>query len=248
MIERIAITGASSGIGSAVLARLVECGVATVSFDLQPPADIPKGSPFVEMDVSDNVAVEQAVLTVEQEVGPLTGLVHAAGILGKVHGPDRLDVSDWKREIDVDLTGTYNVNRAIGSRLAMRGKGSIVNVASVAGMTSAPAHAYAAAKAGVISLTRSLARAWGRSGVRVNAVSPGFTITPALQAGMAAGVLDPIHMAEASALGRMLEPAEVAAAIVWLLGPESSGVTGVNLPVDAGFLAGATWGAYKPGT
>jgi NAD(P)-dependent dehydrogenase (short-subunit alcohol dehydrogenase family) len=111
-------------------------------------------------------------------------------------------------------------------------------------MTSAPAHAYAAAKAGVIQLTSTLAAEWGRRGVRVNAVSPGFTRTPALEAGLAAGALDRGALTRPAALGRLVEAAEVAEAIVWLIGPRSSGVTGVNLPVDAGFLAGATWGAY----
>jgi NAD(P)-dependent dehydrogenase (short-subunit alcohol dehydrogenase family) len=111
-------------------------------------------------------------------------------------------------------------------------------------MTASPAHAYSAAKAGVISLTRTLARAWGRQGVRVNAVSPGFTQTPALAKGLKVGVLDGSRIAEATALGRLLEPSEVADAIVWLLGAGSRGVTGINLPVDGGFLAGATWSAY----
>jgi NAD(P)-dependent dehydrogenase (short-subunit alcohol dehydrogenase family) len=111
-------------------------------------------------------------------------------------------------------------------------------------MTSGPIHAYTAAKAGVIQLTQTLAAEWGRAGVRVNAVSPGFTRTATLEAGIASGALDGERLARNTALNRLVEPIEVANAIAWLLSPSSSGVTGINLPVDAGFIAGATWDAY----
>ncbi len=110
-------------------------------------------------------------------------------------------------------------------------------------MTSAPVHAYAAAKAGVIQLTQTLAAAWGRRGIRVNAVSPGFTRTAALEAGIASRALNHDCLTRNTALGRLVEPAEVAQAISWLLGPGSGAVTGINLPVDAGFVAAATWDA-----
>jgi NAD(P)-dependent dehydrogenase (short-subunit alcohol dehydrogenase family) len=111
-------------------------------------------------------------------------------------------------------------------------------------MTSGPIHAYTAAKAGVIQITQTLAAEWGRAGVRVNAVSPGFTRTAALEAGIASGALDQNRLARNTAMNRLVEPAEVAQAIAWLLSPASSGVTGINLPVDAGFIAGSTWDAY----
>ena len=128
--------------------------------------------------------------------------------------------------------------------MAQRRFGAIVNVASVAGMTSGPIHAYTAAKAGVIQLTQSMAAEWGRSGVRINAVSPGFTRTAQLEAGIASGALDRDLLARPTAMNRLVEPTEVAQAIAWLLSPASSGVTGINLPVDAGFIAGSTWAAY----
>ena len=111
-------------------------------------------------------------------------------------------------------------------------------------MTSGPIHAYTAAKAGVIQVTQTLAAEWGRVGVRVNAVSPGFTRTVALEAGIASGAMNKDLMERNVALNRMVEPVEVAHAIAWLLSPMSSAVTGINLPVDAGYLAGSTWGAY----
>ncbi len=128
--------------------------------------------------------------------------------------------------------------------MVKRGRGAIVNIASTAGMVSAPVHAYAAAKAGVIQLTATLAAEWGPRGVRVNAVSPGFTRTAALEAGIRSGALDPISMTRHAALGRLVEPCEVGRAIAFLIGPQSSGITGINLPVDGGWLCGSPWEAY----
>ena len=144
----------------------------------------------------------------------------------------------------VDLRGTFLMCREVGRRMAARRHGAIVNVASVAGMSSAPAHAYAAAKAGVIQLTSTLAAEWGRGGVRVNAVSPGFTRTPALEAGLATGALKLESLTNDSAMGRLVEPIEVGRTIAWLLSRASSGITGANIPVDAGFLVGTPWRAY----
>ena len=243
-IGPVAITGAANGIGAAVARALSLAGVVTVGLDLRATIPLlPDGIHF-DVDVTDEEAVSAAIAAAEDAVGPLQGLVNAAGILGKVKAPERTRLPDWLREINVDLTGTYIVARAVGERMAERRSGSIVNIASVAGMTSAPTHAYSAAKAGVISLTRTLAMAWGRRGVRVNAVSPGFTRTAALERGIEAGAIDDQAMANASAIGRLLEPEEIADPIIWLLGSGSRAVTGINLPVDAGFLAGVTWSAY----
>ena len=99
-------------------------------------------------------------------------------------------MEQWDREVNIDLRGTFLVARSVGVRMAERRHGAIVNVASVAGMTSGPIHAYTAAKAGVIQITQTLAAEWGRAGVRVNAVSPGFTRTVALEAGIASGALN----------------------------------------------------------
>lgn len=109
------------------------------------------------MDVTSEAAVQSAVLEIESRFGSIAGLVNAAGILGKMHSPERLRMSDWDRELAVDLRGTYLPCRALGPLMAQRGGGSIVNIASIAGMTSAPLHGYAPAKAAVLSLTETLA-------------------------------------------------------------------------------------------
>jgi NAD(P)-dependent dehydrogenase (short-subunit alcohol dehydrogenase family) len=195
-------------------------------------------------DVSDEHAVACEVAAIEAELGPIEGLVNAAGVLGRMHPPQKLRMSDWDREIAVDLRGTYVMCREVGSRMAERRRGAIVNVASIVSLSSAPVHGYGPAKAAVANLTMTLAAEWGPCGVRVNAISPGFTRTPALQRGFDAGVMDAARMAELAALRRLVEPDEIGRSIAWLLGEGASAITGVNLLVDAGFLCGVTWQAY----
>jgi NAD(P)-dependent dehydrogenase (short-subunit alcohol dehydrogenase family) len=242
----VVVTGGASGIGAAAIEAVAEAGLTPILVDIAPPRHRPLHGLLWEtpLDVSDPESVATQVAAIENRLGPIDGLVNAAGILGKMHTPERIRIENWDREMAVDLRGTFLMCREVGSRMVARRRGAVVNVASVAGMTSAPAHAYAAAKAGVIQLTSTLAAEWGRGGVRVNAVSPGFTRTPALEAGLAAGAMDIQNLTRHSAMGRLVEAIEVGRAIAWLLAPQSSAITGVNLPVDAGFLAGSTWSAY----
>jgi NAD(P)-dependent dehydrogenase (short-subunit alcohol dehydrogenase family) len=128
--------------------------------------------------------------------------------------------------------------------MAARGRGSIVNIGSVAGLGASMLHAYGPAKAAVIALTEGLAAEWGRKGVRVNTVSPGFTRTPAVDRSLAQGILVEERLADATALGRLIEPSEIAAAVGFLASPLASAITGVNITVDAGLLVGGTSRVY----
>ena len=240
------VTGGSRGIGAATATLLAQAGRRVVIVDIAPEplpdtATVLWPDPF---DVASEQAVVAGIAAIEAAHGPIAGLVNAAGIFGKMHPVEKVRMDNWDREINIDLRGTFLVARSVGVRMAQRRHGAIVNVASVAGMTSGPIHAYTAAKAGVIQITQTLAAEWGRAGVRVNAVSPGFTRTVALEAGIASGALDKERLARPTAMNRLVEPIEVAHAIAFLLGPASSGITGINLPVDAGFIAGCTWDAY----
>ena len=242
----VLVTGGSRGIGAATATLLAQQGRRVVIADIAPEALI--GTQTImwpdRFDVASETGVNSGVADIETAHGPITGLVNAAGVFGKMHSVERVRMDNWDREINIDLRGTFLVARSVGVRMAKRRHGAIVNVASVAGMTSGPIHAYTAAKAGVIQITQTLAAEWGRAGVRVNAVSPGFTRTAALEAGISSGALDQNRLARNTAMNRLVEPTEVAHAIAWLLSPASSGVTGINLPVDAGFIAGSTWDAY----
>jgi NAD(P)-dependent dehydrogenase (short-subunit alcohol dehydrogenase family) len=242
----VLVTGGSRGIGAATASLLAEEGNTVVIVDIAPEPlhgtrTILWPEPF---DVASESAVVSGIAEIETRHGSITGLVNAAGVFGKMHRVERVRMENWDHEVNIDLRGTFLVARSVGERMARRKRGAIVNVASVAGMTSGPIHAYTAAKAGVIQVTQTLAAEWGRSGVRVNAVSPGFTRTAAVEAGIASGALDRERLSRNTAMNRLVEPLEVAHAIAWLLAPASSGVTGINLPVDAGFIAGSTWDAY----
>jgi NAD(P)-dependent dehydrogenase (short-subunit alcohol dehydrogenase family) len=242
----VLVTGGSRGIGAATASLLAEEGRTVVVVDITPePLHDTRAILWPEpFDVASESEVISGIDEIETMHGPITGLVNAAGVFGKMHRVERVRMENWDREVNIDLRGTFLVTRSVGERMARRHHGAIVNVASVAGMTSGPIHAYTAAKAGVIQITQTLAAEWGRSGVRVNAVSPGFTRTAALEAGIASGALDRERLSRNTAMNRLVEPLEVAHAIAWLLAPASSGVTGINLPVDAGFIAGSTWDAY----
>jgi NAD(P)-dependent dehydrogenase (short-subunit alcohol dehydrogenase family) len=242
----IIVTGGCRGIGAATATLLAEQGRRVLIVDIAP--EPLEGTDVILWPASFDVASEGTVIAgiadIEAAHGPVTGLVNAAGVFGKMHRIERVRMEQWDREINIDLRGTFLVARGVGVRMAKRRHGAIVNVASIAGMTSGPIHAYTAAKAGVIQITQTLAAEWGRAGVRVNAVSPGFTRTATLEAGISSGALNEELLSRSTAMNRLVEPIEVAQAIAWLLSPASSGVTGINLPVDAGFIAGASWSAY----
>lgn len=242
------VTGGASGIGLACVRFFVERGARVVVADRNREAAQTLVERLAvdawEIDVGDEAAVEAAAAGIEARIGPVSVLVNCAGVLQRTLPPEELTIKEWDFVARIDLRGTYLCCAAFGKRMAARGAGAIVNIASVAGMRSAPLHAYSPAKAGVINLSECLAAEWGHRGVRVNTVSPGFTDTPALDKGIATRTLDADTMARHTALGRLVRPEEIAAAVGFLASDLASGVTGVNLPVDVGCLVATPWANY----
>lgn len=242
------VTGGASGIGLACAERLRTRGATVVIADIDAgrAAEVAGriGAQGFGLDVVDRDAVAALHARLAAQGLQVDRLVNCAGIVQDPLPPDALAHDTWRRVMAVDLEGTYACCAEFGSAMARRGGGAIVNIASVAGMRSMPLHAYSPAKAGVISLGESLAAEWGRSGVRVNTVSPGYTVTAALQGQIDKGLRDPEKLKANSALGVLIRPEHIAAAIVFLLSDDAQMVTGINLPVDAGWLVAGSWSTF----
>jgi NAD(P)-dependent dehydrogenase (short-subunit alcohol dehydrogenase family) len=245
----VVVTGGASGIGAACSAVLARQGWSVVVADIaeDPGRAVAHqvGGEFLAIDVGDEQAVEVAATRAEELHGPVRALVNSAGVIQKPLRPEDLSMETWDRVVHIDQRGTYVACLAFGRRMAARGDGgAIVNIASVAGSRSMPLHSYTPAKAAVISMTACLAAAWGRDGIRVNSVSPGYTATPALQAEIDAGRRDVSLLAGNTTLNRLVRPDEIGEAVAFLLSPAASAITGIDLPVDCGWLAGSTWNTY----
>jgi NAD(P)-dependent dehydrogenase (short-subunit alcohol dehydrogenase family) len=242
------VTGGASGIGEACVQVLAAAGarvvVADRNFAAAQAVAAAVGGIAVPLDVGDDGSVDTAVAAVEAQCGVPQVLVNSAGVLQRTLPPEELTLREWDFVARVDLRGTYLCCARFGAAMARAGGGAIVNIASVAGMGSGPLHSYGPAKAGVINLTECLAAEWGPKKVRVNAVSPGFTQTPALEKGVTTRTLAPQHMTANSALGRLVQAREIAQAVAFLASAQASAVTGINLPVDAGYLVAIAWASY----
>ena len=241
------VTGAASGIGAACCRELAVRGARIALLDRDERVDAVarevNGRAWV-VDVADEAAVERCANAIDMELGPVEMVVNSAGVIQVPLPPDRLSMASWDEVVRVDQRGTYVAAVVFGKRMAARRRGSIVNIASVAGMRSMPLHAYAPAKAAVIAMTECLAAEWGPAQVRVNAVSPGYTRTPALQAAIEKGERDVSALERNAALGRLVEPIEIARAVAFLVGPDAAAITGANIPVDCGWLVAGSWHTY----
>ncbi|MFV0375010.1 SDR family NAD(P)-dependent oxidoreductase [Microbacterium sp.] len=246
----ILVTGAATGIGAACARLFVERGARVVLADL--PGSVVAdtaaalGAPHVTFDVTEEQQVADAVAGLTADGTRLGGLLHGAGITQPMVGPDDIDADLFRRVVDIDLLGTFLVDKFVGAHMVAHGGGAIVNIASMSYTALVRLHAYGPAKAGVVALTGQLAREWGRDGVRVNAIAPGYTETEALRSMIDQGVRNPKWILRLSALGRITQPSEIAAAAWFLLGPDSSAVTGHTLHVDSGQEVAGHWALSVP--
>lgn len=226
------VTGAASGIGRAIAEALAGAGARVHGFDLDPRA--PGGFPMHAVDVRDGKAVDAAVRGVVAAEGRIDLLVNNAGCT-RDRALWKLSDEDWGQVLEVNLTGAFHVLRAVSASMRERKRGRIVQIASINGMRGKFGQAnYAASKAGLIALTRTAARELGPSGITVNAVAPGMIETPMTEALPEA--VRARALAE-TATGRLGLPADVAAAVLFLLSEEAAHVTGHVLVVDGGQMS-----------
>ncbi len=231
----VLITGGSGAIGAAIAEEFSETDDVIFTYNSNEEQAILLKEKLkcscVHMDVSDVTSVNEAVGSVLKTFGHIDILVNNAGI--SLIKPF-LDTSfeEWKRIIDVDLTGVFNVTRAVAPSMVNRKRGAIVNISSVWGVCGASCEvAYSAAKAGVIGFTKALAKELGPSGITVNAVAPGVIDSPMNSAHLSGEELQ--ELADETPLCRLGEPSEVARAVRALA--ENRFITGQVLGVDGGF-------------
>jgi NAD(P)-dependent dehydrogenase (short-subunit alcohol dehydrogenase family) len=235
------ITGGTGGIGAETAALLLaqspEHHVALVDRNAVAPELLAKFRDRVHCfacDVGDPESVDRTRAQIEQECPPVTSLVNAAGIVHNAPSAE-ISLSDFSRMQAVHVHGTLLWSQALVTMLDDR-PGVIVNIGSIAGQFGHPRRiAYAAAKAAIHSMTKTLAVEWAARGIRVNAVAPGYIDTPMMQEVARIGLVDNSVAAGYAAMKRLGTPHEVAHAIAFLLGDHSSFITGQILNVDGGF-------------
>jgi NAD(P)-dependent dehydrogenase (short-subunit alcohol dehydrogenase family) len=249
------VTGAARGIGRRTAEVLADQGYALVLTDLRAATEAVAALRRLGrevLDVPGDVSAEADVMALAEQVrerfGRVDVLVNNAGI-AFIHPAEETSTDQWKRVIDVNLTGPFLLCRTFGRMMLEAGAGSIVNVASIAGLRGiADRAAYNASKHGLVGLTRTLAAEWGGRGVRVNAVCPGWVKTEMDATDQAAGTYDDGDIIGQVPMGRFASPDDVAAAIAFLADPASSGfINGVTLPVDGGWTADAGWTKLRLG-
>jgi len=232
------VTGASRGIGAAIAERLAAggakvVGTATSEAGAQAIGGRLAGHGGVGrvLDVTDGAAVDRLIESIGTEFGPVTILVNNAGIT-RDQLLMRMKDDDWQAILDTNLTSVYRTSKAVMRGMMKARKGRIVNIASVVGLTGNPGQAnYAAAKAGIIAFSKSLAREIGSRGITVNVVAPGFIdtdMTRSLTDDQRAALLGQI------ALGRLGAPDDIAQAVLFLASPAAAYITGETMHVNGG--------------
>jgi 2-dehydro-3-deoxy-L-rhamnonate dehydrogenase (NAD+) len=229
------ITGGARGIGYAIAARFLQSGAKVALWDIagaEESASRLQGAIGVAMDVIQEKSVAGAVAETERRLGPIDILVAGAGITGPTLTVADYSLDAWQTVIDIDLTGVFLCNRAVVPGMSRRNYGRIVNIASIAGKEGNPkAAAYAAAKAGVIGLTKALGKELAATGVRVNCVAPAVIKTDILDqvsAEFTQFMLSKIPM------GRFGTVEEAAALVAWLASEDCSFSTGAVFDLSGG--------------
>jgi len=237
------VTGAASGIGRAVAARLAAEGARVACLDRDgdgaeaAAAAIGGGALARGCDVADAAAVGAAVGEAVGALGGLHVLVNAAGVGRFEHFAD-VTPEGWREILGINLDGAFHVTRAALPAL-LAAPGAVVNVASLAGLRGqAYSTAYCVSKAGLVSLTKCLAVEYAKQGLRVNCVCPGGVRTPFLARFAPPPDADPQLLARLNLVAKLPEPEEIAGAIAWLASDEAASTNGVALPMDYGVIAG----------
>jgi NAD(P)-dependent dehydrogenase (short-subunit alcohol dehydrogenase family) len=243
------VTGGVSGIGEGIARRLAAEGARISLWDRDDAALAnAEAAHKVTLDVADPAAVHRAAEVTAAALGKIDILVTSAGITGPNHPTWDYPVAEWDRVIDVNLKGTFLVDKYAAVHMLAQGSGSIINIASIEGIEGTEGGtAYNASKGGVVMLTKSMAIDYGRRGIRVNCICPGGIDTPLLRDVTEADGLEIYRdtLRDHHLLGRFGRPDEIAAAAAFLASEDASFITGHALVVDGGFTAGLRVGLLE---
>ena len=247
------VTGAAQGVGFAAAALLGRLGYRVVLLDVKPldgrlrQLQVAGGRALgITGDVTSEAFVLEVAERMARDFGALDALVNNAGI-SLIAPAESTSAEQWQQVMNVNLFGPFLLCRHLGAQMLVRGRGSIVNVASVAGLAGvAHRSAYNASKHGLIGLTRTLAAEWGGRGVRVNAVCPGWIKTEMDAADQGGGAYSDADIVNRVPMARFASPEDVAQAIALLLDAERTAfINGVALPVDGGWIADGGWESLR---
>jgi NAD(P)-dependent dehydrogenase (short-subunit alcohol dehydrogenase family) len=236
------VTGGGNGIGRATCHALAQAGAQVAVTDVDQPAAAKVadeiGGEAHRLDVADEVQVREVVAAVAKRHGRIDVLVNNAGLGARMPAVE-LPTERWRQVLAVNVDGGFFCARDAGRHMLRAGRGAVVNVASIMGLVGGahyPNLAYHTAKGAVVNFTRALACEWAPYGVRVNAVAPTFARTRLTEPLLADKAMEQRLLAH-TPMGRLVEPEEVAAAILFLASDAASMITGATLPVDGGWTA-----------
>jgi NAD(P)-dependent dehydrogenase (short-subunit alcohol dehydrogenase family) len=244
MSRVVLVTGASGGIGRALCKRFLDAGDTVLALDRNEAGVAALAAEFgagrlapLAADVSDDGSVTGAIAAGVAARGPVDVVVaNAGGALGTTLA--HTDAAKWRRDVDLNLNGTYYTIEAVRQSMIERRRGAIVMIGSVNGLSALGHPAYSAAKAGLVSYTKALAIELGQYGIRANLVCPGTVKTPAWQKRVDQHPQIFEELKKWYPLGDVAEPEDIADAVQFLASPQARVITGVALPVDAGLMAG----------
>jgi NAD(P)-dependent dehydrogenase (short-subunit alcohol dehydrogenase family) len=254
-MKTVLVTGAAQGLGLTA-ASLLSQEYRVILVDIQPVEEQAArlrgtGREVLGMcgDVSSEAFVQDLAAKVGREYGALDGLVNNAGI-SLIMPAEQTSAAQWQRVMAINLFGPFLFCRHLGAQMLGRGSGSIVNVASIAGLAGVSHRsAYNASKHGLVGLTKTLAAEWGGRGVRVNAVCPAWIKTEMDAADQGAGAYSDRDIIDRVPMARFARPEDVAEAIAFLLDANRSAfINGISLPVDGGWTADASWNGLRLST
>lgn len=229
------VTGATGGIGRAIIEALAACGCSVAACDAPgaPISEISGAATSATFDVRDRAAVRAGVADAVKALGGCDAVVANAGIVDTIHRAERFSEEEWRKDLEVNLYGAFYVVQAAFESLAAAGDGRVVLTSSVAAEQAIPGQvAYAASKAGLVGMARTLAAEWAGHGIRCNVIMPGFIATPKVL-----GMPEQVKRlaTEQIPLGRFGETDELAGAVSFLLSPAAGYINGAVLRVDGGY-------------